>query len=154
MLTYQKDIMNRLPIFSLKYLGFAFAFFATLLIVFASSCDARPPKNSRAVQAQNGKLHFQKYCSVCHGLDGTGVVIDTLDIQPADLTMIVTSRRNDAFPVLEIANIIDGRKMSKAHGTRAMPIWGEVFSTNEHLTESEIKGKLGEIIAYLMSIQR
>ncbi len=106
------------------------------------------------MQAQSGKLHFQKYCSVCHGLDGTGIIIDTLDIQPADLTMIRANRKNDEFPILEIANIIDGRRMSKAHGTRAMPIWGEVFSTNEHLNETQIKGKLGEIIAYLMTIQR
>jgi len=139
---------------SLSNLGFIVTFFAAVLIVIASSCDAKPPKNSRAVQAQNGKLHYQKYCSVCHGLDGTGIIIDTLDIQPADLTMIRANRKNDEFPVLEIANIIDGRRMSKAHGTRAMPIWGEVFSTNEHLNETQIKGKLGEIIAYLMSIQR
>lgn len=74
-------------------------------------------------------------------------------IQPADLTQIRATRRYNEFPILEIANIIDGRKMSKSHGTRAMPIWGEVFSTDEHLNETQIKGKLGEIIAYLMSIQ-
>ena len=146
--------MKNIKLFSLSRFGFAFTIFAAFAIAIASSCDAKPPKNSRAVQAQKGRLHFQKYCSVCHGQDGTGLVIDTFDIQPADLTMIRGNRKDDEFPILEIANIIDGRKMSKAHGTRDMPVWGEVFSTEDHLTESQIKGKLGEIIAYLMSIQR
>ncbi|MEM9544839.1 MAG: cytochrome c [Bacteroidota bacterium] len=146
--------MKNLKLVLLSRFGIAFTIMAAFTIAFATSCDPKPPKNSRAVQAQKGKLHFQKYCSVCHGQDGTGLVIDTFDIQPADLTMIRATRKNDEFPILEIANIIDGRKMSKAHGTRDMPIWGEVFSTDDHLTESQIKGKLGEIIAYLMSIQR
>ena len=118
------------------------------------SCNQGPPKNSRANQAAKGKEHFQKYCAVCHGQDGTGIIIDTMAIQPANLTLINTSRRTNEFPILEIANQIDGRKMSKYHGTRDMPVWGEVFSENEALNETQIKGKLGEIIAYLMSIQR
>jgi len=146
--------MKNSKFLSLSSLGFLFTFFAAILLVAVSSCDSKPPKNSRAVQAQKGKVHFQKYCSSCHGKDGTGLIIDTMDIQPADLTMIRNDRKNDEFPILEIANKIDGRKMAKAHGSRDMPIWGEVFSTNEHLTESQIKGKLGELIAYLMSIQR
>lgn len=146
--------MKNSNFFTLRNFGFIFTFFAAVLIAIASSCDAKPPKNSRANQAAKGKAHFQKYCSTCHGLDGTGIIIDTFDIQPADLTQIRGDRDSQEFPILEIANIIDGRKMVKAHGTREMPVWGEVFSTDEHLSESQIKGKLGELIAYLMSIQR
>ncbi len=134
--------------------GFVFTFFAAILIAFATSCDSKPPKNSRANQAITGKAHFQKYCSSCHGDDGRGIFIDSLSIQPANLTLIRDRRKSNEFPVLEIANIIDGRKMSKAHGSREMPIWGEVFSKEEYLEEAQIKGKLAELIAYLMSIQR
>ena len=52
-----------------------------------------------------------------------------------------------------VASMIDGRKMAKSHGSRDMPVWGEVFSKQENLTEDQIKGKLAEIIAYLMLIQ-
>lgn len=146
--------MKNFNLFTLRNFGFLFAFMAAIFLVTNTSCNSKPPQNSRAVQAANGKVHFIKHCSACHGEDGTGLILDTLAIQPANLTMINTSRRTNDFPILEIANIIDGRRMSKHHGTRDMPIWGEVFSKQEHLDEAQIKGKLGEIIAYLMSIQR
>ena len=146
--------MKNINILTLKNFGFLFAFCAALFLVFNTSCNSKPPQNSRAVQAKNGKMHFEKYCASCHGVDGAGIIIDSLAIQPANLTLITTSRRNDEFPILEIANIIDGRRMSKHHGSREMPIWGEVFSEQEHLDEAQIKGKMGELIAYLMSIQR
>jgi len=133
--------------------GFVIAFFAALAFVVISSCETGPPKNTRAAQAIKGKVHFQKYCVQCHGEDGKGLIIDSLSTKPANLTRITSSRRKVEFPVLQIANIIDGRKMAKSHGTRQMPIWGEVFSDQEYLDESQIKGKLAEIIAYLMSIQ-
>ena len=104
-------------------------------------------------QAALGKVHFQQYCSSCHGDDGRGIYIDSLNTQPADLTKL-TSSQTDGFPVLYVANMIDGRKMVAKHGSRTMPVWGEVFSEQEYLDESQIKGKLAEIIAYLMNIQR
>ncbi|MDF1696264.1 MAG: cytochrome c [Saprospiraceae bacterium] len=145
--------MKNTNYFSLKNVGFLFTFFAASLLIAISSCDSKPPKNSRVAQAAKGKVHFQKYCSQCHGADGTGIIVDTMGLQPANLTKIRASRKSDEFPILEIANKIDGRKMAKAHGSRDMPIWGEVFSEQEFMSEKEIKGKLGELIAYLMSIQ-
>ena len=146
--------MKKTNYFSLKNVGFLFTFFAACLLIAISSCDSKPPKNSRHAQAMKGKEHFVKYCSKCHGEDGTGLIIDTMDIQPANLTKIRDGRKSSEFPILEIANKIDGRKMAAAHGTRDMPIWGEVFSEEEYLNETQIKGKLGELIAYLMTIQR
>ncbi len=121
--------------------------------VFILSCSQGPPKGSRAAQAKIGKEHYMNYCSSCHGEDGKGLKMDDLTRQPFDLTRIVLDRKMTEFPILEIANIIDGRKMVEAHGSRDMPIWGEVFSEGEYLKEEEIKGRLAEIIAYLMSIQ-
>lgn len=130
---------------------------AFLLVGFiyfmAVSCDSPPPKNTRASQSVAGKVHFMQYCSSCHGEDGKGIYIDSLQRQPADLTQIMKGRKSGEFPILEIANIIDGRKMATSHGTRQMPVWGEVFTEQEYLNEDEIKGKLSELIAFLMSIQ-
>lgn len=146
--------MKNSNLLTLRNLGFFFAFFAAAMLITQTSCNSKPPQNSRAAQAAKGKEHFQKYCVACHGMDAKGIIIDTMAIQPADLTLINTSRRTNEFPVLEIANQIDGRKMSKYHGSRDMPVWGEVFSEQELMKESQIKGKLGELIAYLMSIQQ
>jgi mono/diheme cytochrome c family protein len=102
---------------------------------------------------QRGKMFFQENCVQCHGEDGTGLKIDSLQIRSKDLTQIKRSRGIKEFPILEIANIIDGRKMSKAHGTRPMPVWGDVLSKKDNLSEADIKGKMAELIAYLMTIQ-
>lgn len=132
---------------------FIFFLITGLIYLFAVSCESGPPENSKFAQTQRGKAHYLNYCSDCHGENGKGLKIDSLEKQPADLTIIQARRREDAFPILEVARIIDGRKMAEAHGSRKMPVWGEVFSEDEHLDETQIKGKLGEIIAYLMSIQ-
>lgn len=120
---------------------------------FMISCESPPPENSRATQIQKGKALFDQYCASCHSDRGSGPAADTLEVKPADLTQIVQRRKSKEFPVMEIARYIDGRQFVAAHGTREMPIWGEVFSQQEQLDETEIKGKLGELIAYLISIQ-
>lgn len=123
-------------------------------LVFATiGCITEPPENSRAAQAIRGKAHFEKYCIGCHGMDGKGLAIDSLQTQPADLTRITASRRLKSFPVQEIALVIDGRDFVRHHKTRDMPIWGEEFKMEGNLDEHQLRGKLGEIIAYLMSIQ-
>ena len=58
------------------------------------------------------------------------------------------------FPVQEIAQLIDGRREVKAHGPRTMPVWGERFTKEEDLSPEELRGKLADLIAYLMSIQK
>ena len=145
--------MKNSQFFSLNSFGYFAFILAFLFVIVQISCDQKPPKNSRAAQASKGKAHFQKYCTSCHGEDGKGLIIDTMSIQPSDLTQINTMRRTNEFPILEIANMIDGRRMSKYHGPRDMPVWGEKFAEEEYLNETQIKGKLGELIAYLMSIQ-
>lgn len=119
-----------------------------------SSCNPTPPDNSRAAQAERGKALFDEYCASCHGPEAQGMVMDSLQKDPADLTTIVARRGGGEFPILEIARVIDGRKMVKGHGDRDMPVWGDVFAQEGQLTEEDIKGKLAEIIAYLLTIQK
>jgi mono/diheme cytochrome c family protein len=145
--------MKRASLFLASNLGLVLTFLAAIFLVNMLSCENAPPKDSRLAQAAVGKTHFQKYCTSCHGDDGKGVYIDSLKTQPADLTKI-GSAKSEGFPILYVANVIDGRKMAKSHGNREMPVWGEVFSGEEYLNEDQIKGKLAEIIAYLMTIQK
>jgi mono/diheme cytochrome c family protein len=72
-----------------------------------------------------GKLEFVAMCAACHGADGkgTGPFADQLKTKPADLTILAKSN-NGVFPVTTTYDIIDGRKVIAAHGTRDMPIWG------------------------------
>ena len=141
------------PFESISKLNVAKILFTLMLgisIVFA--CGV--PDNTRGSQAKLGYAHFLEPCSACHGTDGKGINVDSLTVQPADLTRITARRRLNEFPIMTIAKIIDGRVYLKSHGDRPMPIWGDIFSKEKFMTEDEIRGDLGEIIAYLMKIQR
>ena len=72
------------------------------------------------------RLYFQ-HCAVCHGeiAEGGGPMAEVLTVPPSDLTQIAT-RRDGAFPVIEIARLIDGRDPILTHGGE-MPIFGFVF---------------------------
>lgn len=125
----------------------------SLLFLF-SACEQGPPENSKMAQKERGRALFEKYCFSCHGNNGDGAVADTLKTRPMDLTKIVKRRNVKSFPVQEIAKYIDGRHEVEAHGPREMPVWGNDLKDLENLnSEKELRGKLGELIAYLMSIQ-
>lgn len=128
--------------------------FATVLFL-AISCNNSAPKNSRLAQAERGKVIFMNQCASCHGGEGmeaNAAIVDTLENKPLDLTKINRRRGVKSFPIAEIAGIIDGRNWVKAHGERAMPVWGEVYE-KEGMDDDEIKGRKGELVAYLMGIQ-
>ncbi len=135
-----------------KWLGGAIIL-GLALYVIPSSCNSGPPENSRAAQAERGKVIYDQYCASCHGADGK-TPIDSLERTPADLTYILKRRDIDKFPVQEIASIIDGRNYLSAHGDREMPAWGKVFADEEKLNDDQIRGKMGELISYLITIQR
>ena len=93
-----------------------------------------------------GKAAYLSSCAACHGEDakGNGVLSPVLKTPPADLTTL--ARRNDGvFPIAAVNEIIDGRTLIAAHGTREMPIWG---------FDVMVRNRIAEIIDYLNRIQR
>ena len=131
-----------------------FGFFLGIVFLVASSCDSKAPKNSRSAQAERGRAFFASHCASCHGVNADKEKIASMKKAPPDLTKIMERRKGlTDFPVAEIASFIDGRKAVQLHN-RDMPAWGKYFADEEKLTNDEIKGRMGELIAYLMSIQR
>lgn len=110
----------------------------------------------------NGRVTYRVYCASCHGREalGDGHVAQYLTVRPADLTLI-KARNGGQFPRAEVAAIIDGRTLVKSHGTRDMPIWGDVFQSS--LSDAEpapledgegrAQRKIQELVRYLESIQ-
>ncbi len=123
-----------------------------LVGIFAMACNFGPPEDSRAAQAKAGHELFKKHCESCHGPNVDQARLDTLQAEPPKISQIKARRGAVDFPIQEVAKIIDGRKLTSSHGERDMPFWGEVFAS-EGSDETEIKGKMAEIIAYLMSVQ-
>lgn len=138
--------INKLSIFIVLLIG------GFIIMESAVSCKPAPPKNSRVAQAQAGKVIFNEQCAPCHGSKEVAASVDTLQTKPKDLTQIMKSRGLTEFPIAEIARIIDGRLLVKAHGPREMPVWGEVYE-HQGMSDEEIRGRKGELVAYLMTIQ-
>lgn len=112
--------------------------------------------NATEARATPGRELFRHYCASCHGWEGRGdgPVAPHLSKAPADLTQIA-SRRAGLFPDQEIGEIIDGRRVVGAHGTRQMPVWGRLFGRGlpPVSREVEIDNQLRLLLDYLRSIQ-
>ena len=115
-------------------------------------------------QAEEGEKDFQVLCSPCHGptATGNGPAAAGLETPPADLTLIAT-RHGGIFPEELIFETIAGLDMPDAHGTRAMPVWGDVF-VSEAVGEStdledalaasdQAARRIGNLVRFLESIQ-
>ncbi len=99
---------------------------AKLPLIFATFIVAVGLNSSAKAQSPDvGSFEFKWACSSCHGNDakGKGPISSELKIAPADLT-VLAKKNNGVFPVSAVYDIIDGRKVIAAHGSREMPIWG------------------------------
>ncbi len=93
--------------------------FATIGAVFSVGSLAK------AQSLDVGSFEFKWACSNCHGIDakGKGPLSSELKTPPPDLT-VLAKKNNGVFPISAVYDIIDGRKVIAAHGSREMPIWG------------------------------
>ena len=136
---------------------------ASLLPLMIAICLwATPPGAALAQQeeiAAVGHREFRHSCAVCHGLGGKGegvmATLNLLTVKPTDLTQL-SKKNKGAFPFWQVYRIIDGREEVKGHGTRDMPIWGDVFLQQEGgkpADETRAIGRILAIVYYLQSIQ-
>jgi hypothetical protein len=67
--------------------------------------------------------------------------------KPTALTTL--SKRNaGVFPAQRVYEIIDGREVVKAHGSREMPVWGKRFRSTIPKLEELGMGDFGPSIAH------
>jgi len=97
--------------------GFAFA------IAMTTSAETPQP-----AMVESGKSDFSALCAPCHGEGGKGdgPAAAGLAHSPADLTQIA-KHHGGGFPDALIFATIEGLDMPSSHGTREMPVWGDVF---------------------------
>jgi mono/diheme cytochrome c family protein len=91
----------------------------------ATAAITLTPLPAAAQDAEAGRLLYRDFCAACHGATarGDGVMRPVLTLAPPDLTRLAG---DGAFPVLRIAEQIDGRRPMAAHGGD-MPIFGRWF---------------------------
>jgi len=138
---------------------------ATLLviIVVGAGCGA-PQGGDAAVEAgadavydplERGRQTFTTYCQGCHGPEGRGdgPVAPMLSIELSDLGLLV--QKYGEFPEELVRGTIDGRAEVEGHGTREMPVWGNIWSDPaDPVAEERIHQQIAELVQFLESLQR
>ncbi len=126
------------------------------LALFWATLSTSLAEEEPAISA--GKVEFGRNCGICHGIDGKGhgPITPMLKKIPADLTQLA-KKNGGEFPFWPTYRMIDGREPIDGHGGRDMPIWGERFRVEagnlQQGAESTVRGRILEIIVYLMSLQ-
>ena len=109
-----------------------------------------------------GEDAYTMACAVCHGPDGKGdgEFAAMLTTKPADLTVLKKNDSDKIFPYLKVFQIVDGRAVVPAHGTRVMPIWGAYFrgepsvvAAEPYGTELLVRAKITALVDYIESLQ-
>jgi len=108
-----------------------------------------PIKQTSPVDA---KAMYKNYCAACHGADGkgNGPAASALKTAPADLTKI-SARNGGTFPDTKVKRYIQGLDEVPAHGSRDMPMWGDLFGS---LNRDTIEIRVNNLSEYIKSLQQ
>lgn len=110
---------------------------------------------------ERGRREFDSSCAVCHGVEATGdgPLRPFLIKPPPDLTKLA-KRRGGTFPTRDVTEMIDGRSSVRigSHGTREMPVWGQVYLDEAARTklhpEESVRARIMALVDYLARLQR
>ncbi|MDX1981188.1 MAG: c-type cytochrome [Bryobacteraceae bacterium] len=108
---------------------------------------------AKATSKASGVEMYRAYCSPCHGLQGKGdgPAAPALKKQPLDLSQL--SRNNGGkFPAGRIQSALN-EVGTAAHGSREMPIWGDVFRAMEH-DSAGVAMRTMNLAKYIESLQQ
>jgi len=135
---------------------FGFSFVAWSAVMFAAShrAGASEQHEPALINSIRGENLYKAYCASCHGIDakGNGPMAAWLKVPPTDLTRIA-ARNGGKFPLERVDRIISGEEaLPSGHGTRAMPVWGPVFS---QVTRDQDLGRvrIDNLARYLRDLQ-
>src|SRR5947209_1596021 len=113
-----------------------------------------PIQSVPTASAASGPGMFDAYCAVCHGTagKGDGPAATALKKRPADLTQLAR-KNNGRFPEVQVMNYITGNDVVAAHGSRDMPVWGNLFRTLNPDNDAVSKIRVKVLAGYVKSLQ-
>ena len=126
-----------------------------VLMLSAGAAGAQPKIEKAPIKntpASDAGTMFNTYCAVCHGKEGKGdgPAAKSLAKTPADLTKLA-ARNNGTFPETKVRRYIEGLDEVAAHGTRDMPMWGDLFRS---LNRDTAQIRVEALTQYLKSMQK
>lgn len=109
------------------------------------------------VHPSSGEQMFKAYCASCHGADGRGGGPAAASLTTAAPNLTKLARDNGGkFPesrVTSMLGLLAGSKPTPAHGTKTMPVWGDVFRAG-HEDQSRVQLRIANLAKYVESIQQ
>lgn len=133
-------------------------------LAYAVALLACNPAVSQAEMPNTAAADFLTYCAPCHGVSakGDGPAGSALRVRPPDLT-VIAQRHGGSFPEMEIFETIAGLDMPDSHGSRDMPVWGDLFVSeavgggvsieDAKRAADETEARITNLMKYLESIQ-
>jgi mono/diheme cytochrome c family protein len=104
--------------------------------------------------SQSGHDLFMDRCGACHGDDakGNGPAVGSLKTAPPDLTLLA-QRNGGTFPAEHVKKVVGGLVNIGAHGSREMPIWGDLFHPKSAADQQVAGDRFKALVTYLESLQ-
>jgi mono/diheme cytochrome c family protein len=104
---------------------------STSLSLFAAMA-LTVPTLALAAEMTIGQHEYETHCAACHGNSGLGDGWFSRYLKNPMPTIRQLKKKNGGvFPVAHVYDVIDGKKEVSIHGSREMPIWGNVFSVED-----------------------
>ena len=102
----------------------------------------------------SGSEMYTAYCAVCHGVDGkgSGPVAEALKVPPSDLTALA-QKNGGKYPSDHVTTAIQGDLRLAAHGSKEMPVWGDLFWGMSEGHSSEVQLRVTNLNKYIESLQ-
>ena len=128
-----------------------------LAIPVSLAAQAKPQIVQRvppATNADDPASMFREYCTACHGPEGkgNGPAAAALKAVPADLTKI-SARNGGKFPTVKVRRYIEGIDQIPAHGSRDMPVWGQLFRSLPG-GQTAVPLRVQQLTNYIMKMQQ
>ena len=129
------------------------------LLACAASVAVSGIARADDMQLAVGKKQYMQYCATCHGPSGNGTdgAASRLFTKPPTNLTLLAKNNGGKFPMMEVIGIVRGDQPIAAHGSREMPVWGQILGadpTDEGMYAKDEAGAQILIIGkYLESIQ-
>jgi len=143
----------------MKFISLAVILVTISAFAVAQDTPAQTPPTVKHVPIANapsysGKEMFNSYCAVCHGKDGkgNGPAASAMKAPPTDLS-VLAQKNGGKYPSAHVAAVIGGQENNPAHGSKDMPMWGQLFSSISEGHEAQVQQRIANLVKYIEGLQ-